>query len=190
MNQYPYHFAEPGVVVTLRGYFSADTPSDSPDVEVTRTLAVDLTAPSVSYTPPATSTVGEAISISPSTADTDIASYSATGLPPGLRIDRTTGVIRGTPNTANAGTTSFTVTVTDTAGNPADVHRPPSLSPRCSSVVPLNVDAIAGDDTVNLAETGEAGFTISGDTGSEGGGVGDGEGDHRRSSPRARRRPP
>ena len=89
---------------------------------VTRTLAVDLAAPSVSYTAPASLKVGVAISaVTPTTADTDIASYSATGLPSGLTIHSGTGAISGTPDTAAANAVSVTVTVTDTAGNPADV---------------------------------------------------------------------
>ena len=59
--------------------------------------------------------------ITPSTTDTDIAEYSATGLPSGLGIDTGTGVISGTPDTADASTASATVTVKDTAGNAADV---------------------------------------------------------------------
>ena len=89
---------------------------------VTRTLAVDLAAPSVSYTAPASLKVGVAITaMTPTTADTDIASYSATGLPSGLTIHSGTGAISGTPDTAAANAVSVTVTVTDTAGNPTDV---------------------------------------------------------------------
>ena len=89
---------------------------------VTRTLAVDLAAPSVSYTAPASLKVGLAITaVTPTTADTDIASYSATGLPSGLTIHSGTGAISGTPDTAEANTATVTVTVTDSAGNPADV---------------------------------------------------------------------
>ena len=89
---------------------------------VTRTLAVDLAAPSVSYTAPSSLKVGVAITaVSPSTSDTDIDAYSATGLPSGLAIHASTGVISGTPDTADANTASVTVTVTDTAGNPAEV---------------------------------------------------------------------
>ena len=90
--------------------------------DVTRTLAVDLAAPSVSYTAPASLKVGVAISaVTPTTADTDIASYSATGLPSGLAIHAGTGAISGTPDTAAATTAAVTVTVTDSAANPADV---------------------------------------------------------------------
>ena len=90
--------------------------------DVMRTLAVDLTAPAASYTAPGTLKVGVAIgAITPSTTDTDIAEYSATGLPSGLGIDTGTGVISGTPDTADANTASAAVTVKDTAGNTVDV---------------------------------------------------------------------
>ena len=46
-------------------------------------------------------------------------STAATGLPSGLSIDPGTGAISGTPDTAEAGTASVTVTVADTAGNSA-----------------------------------------------------------------------
>ena len=220
--------------------------------DVTRTLTVDLAAPSVSYTAPASLKVGVAISaVTPTTADTDIASYSATGLPSGLTIHSGTGAISGTPDTAAANAVSVTVTVTDTAGNPADVsitfptvdkgdqtltgfaYSPDTVTfgdtaptvtaptraqtPLAYSATPstvctvdsgtgaltlagvgscvvtvtaessanynqetatftvtvqdtlaLSVDAIATDDTVNIAEK-TAGFAISGTTGSEGG---------------------
>ena len=222
--------------------------------DVTRTLAVDLAAPSVSYTAPASLKVGVAISaVTPTTADTDIASYSATGLPSGLAIHAGTGAISGTPDTAAATTAAVTVTVTDSAGNPADVsltfptvdkgdqtltgfaystdtvtfgdtaptliapsgaHTPLEYSATPSTVctvdagtgaltlagvgscvvtvtaasdanyneatatftvtvqdtLALTLDAIATDDTVNLAEK-AAGFAISGATGSEAGAV-------------------
>ena len=90
--------------------------------DVTRALAVDLAAPSATYAAPSSLQVGVAVgALTPSTTDTDIASYGATGLPPGLGIDSTTGAISGTPDTADANTAAATVTVTDTAGNTATV---------------------------------------------------------------------
>ena len=90
--------------------------------DVTRTLAVDLSAPSANYTPPDTLQVGVALTaMTPSTTATDIASYGATGLPSGLSINSTTGVISGTPDIADPTTATATVTVTDNAGNPATV---------------------------------------------------------------------
>ena len=97
---------------------SASKTGYTPPGDVTRALAVDLTAPSATYTAPSSLQVGVAVgAMTPSTTDTDIASYGATGLPPGLGIDTGTGVIDGTPDTADANTAAATVTVTDTAGN-------------------------------------------------------------------------
>ena len=101
---------------------SASKTGHTPPSDVTRTLAVDLTAPSGTYTAPSSLQVGVAVvAMTPSTTDTDIASYGATGLPPGLGIESTTGAISGTPDTADANTADATVTVTDTAGNTATV---------------------------------------------------------------------
>ena len=222
--------------------------------DVTRALAVDLAAPSATYTAPSSLQVGVAIgAMTPSTTDTDIASYGATGLPPGLGIDSTTGAISGTPDTGDANTADATVTVTDTAGNTATAsiafpavakgdqtltgfaYSPASVTfgdtapavtapggvqttlaysatpatvctvdastgaltlvgvgdcvitataagaadyneataaftvtVQAAGALALTLDAIAGDDTVNIAEK-AAGFAISGDTGSEGG---------------------
>ena len=100
---------------------SASKTGFTPPTDVTRSLAIDLAAPSVTYTAPSSLQVGAAVEVRPSTTDTDLASYSASGLPSGLSIDGTTGAISGTPEAVDADTASVTVTVTDTAGNPAEV---------------------------------------------------------------------
>ena len=108
---------------------AAKTGYTSPS-NVQRTLTVDLTAPTApSYTAPATLAVGTAITpISPS-GGAGIDEYSATGLPSGLSLDTGTGVISGTPDTADANSASATVTVGDTAGNTATATIPfPAVS--------------------------------------------------------------
>ena len=233
---------------------SASKTGFTPPNDVTRTLAVDLAAPSVSYTTPSGLQVEVAITaMSPTTSDTDIASYSAAGLPSGLGLNTDTGVISGIPNSANASAQQATVTVSDTAGNPATVDiafpmvakgnqtltefrygastvtfdspaptvtapggvrttvaytaTPPNVctvdgstgaltllgvggcvitatatsnnnyneatamftvTVLAQGALALNLDTVAGDDTVNIAEK-TAGFTISGDTGTENG---------------------
>ena len=111
------YLIEPSVSVAVSATKAGFT-SPSP---VTRTVTVDLAAPSASYTVPGTLKVGVPVTdMMPSTPATDIDGYAATGLPSGLAIDAGTGDITGTPDTANDSSTTATVTVTDAAGNPAD----------------------------------------------------------------------
>jgi len=77
------------------------------------------TGNTVTVTTPAaqTGTVGTAASLQISASDSasgQTLTYSATGLPTGLSISSSTGLISGTPTTA--GTYSVTVTATDTTG--------------------------------------------------------------------------
>ena len=89
---------------------------------ITRTLTVDLTAPTApAYTAPGTLKVGEAIAVMNPTGGAGIEEYSATGLPSGLNLDTGTGAIGGTPDTADANTADATVTVSDAAGNTVEV---------------------------------------------------------------------
>ena len=90
--------------------------------DVQRTLTVDLTAPTApTYTAPALLKVGVAITATSPSGGSGIDAYSATGLPPGLSIDTGTGAIGGTPAAADANTADATVTVSDAAGNSAEV---------------------------------------------------------------------
>ena len=102
------------VNATKTGYTAPDS--------VTRTLTVDLTAPTApTYRVPGSLKVGVAITAVSPTGGTGIDEYGATGLPPGLGIAAATGAISGTPDTADANTADATVTVSDTAGNTAEV---------------------------------------------------------------------
>ncbi len=94
----------------------------SPPGSEQRTLTVDLVAPAPpGYTAPGSLTVGVPIAAMNPSGGVDVAAHDATGLPPGLDIDTASGAISGTPETAETGTALATVTVMDTAGNPATV---------------------------------------------------------------------
>ena len=87
---------------------------------ITRTLTVDLTAPTApGYTAPVALKVGVAITPMNPSGGVGIDGYGATGLPSGLDIDTGSGVISGTPDTVDADTATARVTVGDTAGNTA-----------------------------------------------------------------------
>jgi hypothetical protein len=69
-----------------------------------------------------TSSVGTAVSLALSaTGGTTPYSFSATGLPAGLSINASSGVISGTPTTA--GTSSVTATVSDSASPQASASQ-------------------------------------------------------------------
>ena len=122
------YITESSVTVTVS---ASKTGFTSPSV-VTRPLAVDLTAPSVSYPVTAQGTlvtlsgppkVGVYVAVvqTEGSAHSEVHSHSATGLPSGLNIDIAEGVLFGVPDTANPSPASATVTVIDTAGNRIDV---------------------------------------------------------------------
>jgi len=75
--------------------------------------------PSVTTPPGQTATVGTArsLQISASDPDGDVLSFSAVGLPPGLAINASSGLVSGTPSTA--GSFNAVVTVSDGKGGTA-----------------------------------------------------------------------
>ena len=118
--------------------------------EARRTLTVDLTAPTATWTAPATLTVGTAITDIPvagPSADIPGANgYAATDLPAGLVINANTGAINGAPTTAETNPATATITLTDTAGN--------------EGAVVLTFPAVGG---ATITTTGNGGMEISGD---------------------------
>ena len=112
------YIAGSSVAVTVS---AAKTGYTAPNAQ-TPALAVDLMGPTApTYTVPVSLQVGVAIAGMNPTGGVDIHEYGAPGLPSGLSIDAGSGVIGGTPDTANASTASVRVTVKDTAGNAATV---------------------------------------------------------------------
>ncbi|MDH6576011.1 putative Ig domain-containing protein [Kitasatospora sp. MAP5-34] len=82
-----------------------------------------------------TGTVGTAASLQISAADsaTGTLSYSASGLPAGLSIDPASGLISGTPTAA--GTSTVTVTATDSTGPTGSASFSWTVNPVASNVV-------------------------------------------------------
>jgi hypothetical protein len=124
--------------------------SDRLDIETCAASAEQLwtlptsTANTVTVTNPGsqTSTVGTAASLQVSASDSasgQTLTYSATGLPAGLSINSSTGLISGTPTTA--GTSSVTVTATDTTGASGSASFSWTVNSSSSSGSPLTITA-------------------------------------------------
>jgi putative Ig domain-containing protein len=132
-----------------------------------------------------TGTVGTAASLQ--IAATDSASgqtltYSATGLPAGLSINSSTGLISGTPTTAGTnsvtvtatdttgahGSATFTWTISSTVGNTVTVTNPGSQTGTVGTAASLQIAATdsASGQTLTYSATGlPAGLSISSTTG-------------------------
>ncbi|MGO9956511.1 MAG: putative Ig domain-containing protein [Solirubrobacteraceae bacterium] len=98
---------------------ATDQYGDSGDTQFTWTVSAAQTGPAVTVTSPGAQmgVVGTAVSLQISASDTTAGAnltYSASGLPAGLSIGSSTGLISGTPTAAGSGT--VTITATDQLG--------------------------------------------------------------------------
>lgn len=133
---------------------AAGVPSEAKIVWINIAGAVSQHAPTITNPGNKTGVVGTAVSlaIQASDVDGDPLTYSATGLPPGLSINTSTGLVSGTPSTA--GSYNTVVSVTDgTASASAN------FTWTISSNVALALDPLA---TPTPAQTGtDVTFTAS-----------------------------
>ncbi|AQP45255.1 hypothetical protein RPIT_10990 [Tessaracoccus flavus] len=104
--------------VTVTATNEAGSDSTSFTMTVAEAPVVDTTAPAIAAVGPVTGKQGTALSVTFEASDESLPlTYSATGLPAGVSINPSTGVISGTPT--GHGVSTATVTVTDAAGNTA-----------------------------------------------------------------------
>jgi hypothetical protein len=132
-----------------------------------------------------TGTVGTAVSLQITATDSasgQTLTYSATGLPAGLSINSSTGLISGTPTTAGSssvtvtakdttgatGSASFTWTINSTTGNTVTVTNPGNQTGTVGTAVSLQITATdsASGQTLTYSATGlPAGLSINSSTG-------------------------
>jgi len=154
---------------------------------VQNTLAAGNKGNIVTVTSPGnqTSTVGTAVSVPVQASDSgsgQTLTYSATGLPAGLSISSSTGLISGTPTTAATssvvvtakdgtgatGSASFTWTVNPKGGNTVTVTSPGNQTSTVGTAVSVPVQASdsGSGQTLTYSATGlPAGLSISSSTG-------------------------
>src|ERR1700677_3247291 len=114
------------------------TDSTGPSGSATFTWNIGTTSNTVTVTNPGsqTGTVGTAASLQIAATDSgsgQTLTYSATGLPAGLSISSTTGLISGTPTTA--GSNSVTVTAKDTTGASGSASFTWTINPTATNTV-------------------------------------------------------
>ena len=79
------------------------------------TVTIDSVGPTFSTTPPTQATVGTLLTYDANVIET--ATFSLVNAPAGATIDATTGIVRWTPTSNQAGTQTFGILATDSAGN-------------------------------------------------------------------------
>lgn len=120
----------------------------------TATMVVEPAAPlGLTVTAPTNATVGTAYTATTPTTTGGVAPYTyvATGLPPGLTLDTTTGVIAGTP-TAH-GTYTYTLTALDASGQSAPQTLTHTINPAALTATATAPSGTDGQAYVGLVAT-------------------------------------
>ena len=161
--------------------------STGPTGSASFTWSVGSTSNTVTVTNPGSQsgTVGSATSLQISATDSasgQTLTYTASGLPAGLSINASTGLISGTPTTANtytvtvtatdttgaSGNTTFTWTVASSTSNTVTVTNPGSQSGTVGTATSLQISATdsASGQTLTYTASGlPAGLSINASTG-------------------------
>jgi subtilase family serine protease len=177
----------PSILCTAATGWDGPTGWGTPD-GLTAFQSTSTTSNTVTVTNPGsqTGTVGTAASLQISASDSasgQTLTYSATGLPAGLSINASTGLISGTPTTAGSnsvtvtakdttgatGSASFTWTISSsTGGNTVTVTNPGSQSGTVGTAASLQISASdsASGQTLTYSATGlPTGLSINASTG-------------------------
>ena len=122
--------------------------------EISTTIAPAVIAPSVTVpASPLAAIVGVAFSYQVVAANTPT-SYGASGLPAGLSLSSTTGLVTGTPTQPGGGTATATITATNSAGTASGAFPFVVTDPNCAAVT--GADAISIFPTA-VQQTGSGG---------------------------------
>jgi hypothetical protein len=176
----------PSILCTAATGYDGPTGWGTPD-GLTAFQSTSTTGNTVTVTNPGSQTgkVGTAASLQISASDSasgQTLTYSATGLPTGLSISSTTGLITGTPTTAGSysvtvtakdttgatGSASFTWTINAATGNTITVTNPGSQTGTVGTAASLQIKATdsASGQTLTYSATGlPTGLSISSTTG-------------------------
>jgi subtilase family serine protease len=174
------------ILCTAATGYDGPTGWGTPD-GLTAFQSTSTTGNTVTVTNPGSQTgkVGTAASLQISASDSasgQTLTYSATGLPAGLSINSSTGLITGTPTTAGSnsvtvtakdttgasGSASFTWTISAATGNTVTVTNPGSQTGKVGTAASLQITATdsASGQTLTYSATGlPAGLSISSSTG-------------------------